>query len=85
MGLDDVRLLMAVEEEFNVVIPHDAASKMYRVGDMYDWLKTHASCGIPDAEEEIWRRLVQVICNELNCLPEEVKPEASFTRDLGIG
>jgi hypothetical protein len=37
-----------------------------------------------DSEEEIWRRLVEVFSRQLNVLKEDVKPEASITRDLGV-
>jgi acyl carrier protein len=37
-----------------------------------------------DSEEKIWRRLVEVFSRQLNVLNEDVKPEASITRDLGV-
>ncbi len=37
-----------------------------------------------DSEEEIWHRLVRVFVRQTNVRAEQVKPEASITRDLGI-
>lgn len=37
-----------------------------------------------DSPEEIWRRLSKVILQQLNVKPEDIKPEAIFTRDLGM-
>jgi acyl carrier protein len=36
-----------------------------------------------ESEEEIWNRLVRVFVRQLNVNPDEVRPEASITRDLG--
>lgn len=36
-----------------------------------------------DTEERIWQRLVNVFVRQLNVAPEEVRREASITRDLG--
>ena len=38
-GLDGVELIMAIEEEFGVDIPNEAAERMVRVGDTYEYLK----------------------------------------------
>lgn len=37
-----------------------------------------------DSDEEIWRRLVDVIVGQLNVNREQVKRSASFTKDLGL-
>lgn len=181
MGLDSVELLMAIEEEFGVEIPDSAASTMYTVGDVYDWLKVRTASTDPiacltqrvfyklrralvenysverrlvfpdsritdflsretiedgwpflqlfidlktppfkvtneilgfklsdesltmrelvqslihmnrdalspqrETESELWNRLVDVFVRQLNVRPDDVKPEASITRDLGI-
>ena len=84
MGLDSVCLVLAIEEEFGVDIPHPDAEKMHTVGDVFDWLKMHFASAEPGLDEEIWRRLVQVFCRQLNVLEEDVKPESSITRDLGV-
>lgn len=37
-----------------------------------------------DSDQEVWRRLVDVIVRQANVNRDEVVPSASFTRDLGI-
>lgn len=37
-----------------------------------------------ESEQEIWNRLVRVFVRQVNVRPEEVVPNASITRDLGI-
>ncbi|MGD9681362.1 MAG: hypothetical protein AB7W16_09270 [Candidatus Obscuribacterales bacterium] len=89
MGLDGVELIFAIEEEFGVDIPESAAEYMSTVGDIYEWLKLKIASESPialekDAEEEIWNRLVRVFVRQLNLNPEDIKPHASITRDLGV-
>ena len=39
-SLDTVELTMAVEEEFKIEIPDEAAEKMLRVGDLVEYLRS---------------------------------------------
>lgn len=39
-SLDQVELVMAIEEEFNIEIPDDAAEKIVKVQDAIDYIKT---------------------------------------------
>ena len=62
---------------------------MSTVGDIYEWLKPRIASDAPtaldmDTEEEIWNRLVRVFVRQLNLNPDQVKPHASITRDLGV-
>lgn len=41
-SLDQVELVMAVEEEFNVAISDEDAEEIQTVQDMVDWLATNA-------------------------------------------
>lgn len=49
MGLDSVYLVMAIEEEFGISIPHQDAEKIVTVGDLYDWLRERISISDPVA------------------------------------
>ncbi len=40
-SLDTVELIMALEEEFGIEIPDDAAEKIATVGDAVEYLKKH--------------------------------------------
>lgn len=37
-----------------------------------------------DSDEEIWFRLVRVMVHQVNVSPDEIRPEASLTKELGI-
>lgn len=39
MGLDQVELIMAVEEEFNIELADDALATVHTVGDFYEAIK----------------------------------------------
>ena len=85
MGLDTVELAMAVEVEFALEIPNAEAQKMERVGDMFAFivrtLQQRSTSAVID-EADIWKRLTQVIVEQLGVRPEEVTPSAHFIRDL---
>jgi len=85
MGLDSVELLMAVEVEFALKITDGDAEKMLRVGDMHAAIlsKLRARGENPD-EAEIWRRLRELVVEQLGVRPEEVTPTARFIDDLGV-
>jgi acyl carrier protein len=42
-SLDTVELVMALEENFNIEIPDDAAEKITTVGDAIEYIKQHKS------------------------------------------
>jgi acyl carrier protein len=42
-SLDQVELMMAIEEAFNVDIPDDEASKIMTIADAVDYVKTEAA------------------------------------------
>lgn len=84
MGLDSVELVMAIEKEFGIEIPDSDAGSMYTVGDVYEWLKVRVATSNRDTDEEVWNRLVQVFVRQTNARPDEIRPEASITRDLGV-
>jgi acyl carrier protein len=41
-SLDTVELVMALEEEFGIEIPDEAAEKIVRVGDVLEFVRAHA-------------------------------------------
>jgi acyl carrier protein len=83
MGLDSVELVMAVEEEFGLEIPNSEAEKMERVGDMFQFIsRTLRARGEATDDAVIWKRLRDVIVEQLAVAPEDVIPSAHFIRDL---
>ena len=66
MGLDSVKLVMALEWEFDLEIPDDAASEMLTVGQMYEFVRgrleerARQSGGAPVDESQVWDRLLAI-------------------------
>ena len=86
MGLDTVELVMAVEEEFALEISNADAAKMERVGDMHAFiLRTLRERGASPDDAEIWKRLHQIVVEQLGVRPDEVIPTARFIKDLRAG
>jgi len=86
MGLDTVELVMAAEEEFGLEIPNAEAQQMERVGDLFAFIvRTLQQRSAPAAvdEADIWRRLTDIIVEQLGVRPEQVTLSAHFIRDLG--
>ena len=57
------------------------------VGEVLTALMTVNSDKVPpekDSSDDIWVRLVKVICAQLNADVKEVQPNTSFARDLGV-
>ncbi len=76
MGLDSVELVIAVEEEFNLSIPDDAATEMRTVGDMVDYLQNHADAGTLSTNKLVdWidHNFERVIGKPVSSLPSETK------------
>tara|TARA_Y100001933_G_scaffold221144_1_gene230810 strand:+ start:209 stop:496 length:288 start_codon:yes stop_codon:yes gene_type:complete len=94
MGLDYVELVMSIEEEFAIEIPDHEAENIATVNDVFEYLKSELEKQAPEPEigiaagknssEEIWVRLVKVICAQLNVDAKEVRPETKFVEDLGV-
>ena len=85
MGLDSVELVMAVEEEFNLVIADEDAEKICTVGEFNRYLINECkNKQLIIDDDEIWRRLKKVIVYQLGVKPEQVTKHANFVYDLGM-
>jgi acyl carrier protein len=62
----------------------DDTLKMRELVDSLIAINREALSPQRESEAEIWNRLVRVVVRQINARPEEVKPEARFTRDLGV-
>ena len=86
MGLDAVELVMATEEEFGIQIANSDAEKILRVGDLHAYvvrkLRERNEAGVDEAD--VWKRLQQVVVEQLGVEPDEVVPSARFIEDLRI-
>lgn len=82
MGLDIVELVMETETTFGFTIPDGDASKLETVGALYAYVRDHAPGAADDPQ--LWERLVDLIERETGAAREEIRPEASFVRDLNL-
>ena len=66
-------------------LPADTAGELARVvlGLNHDHFASSESNSNP-TDEDIWRRLVDIICDQLQVASDEVVPNARFVEDLGI-
>ena len=91
MGLDTVEILMATERTFGIDISDADAAQCRTVGDLHRCVirlleqkyQREGSHLIVDAEIT-WNTLVPLIVEESGVRPEQVRPEAEWSRDLGI-
>jgi acyl carrier protein len=79
-----VEIVMAVEETFHVSIPDELAAELQTVGQIFDYLKAHADVGRWDDDRE-WRRLQDLVVEQLGVDRNYVTREARFIQDLGAG
>jgi acyl carrier protein len=85
MGLDSVALILAVEENFQIEIPDEAAERILSVRHMRDFivdeLRRLGREADPDA---VFARLREIIVEQLPVKPSEVVLDAEFVRDFRI-
>lgn len=85
MGLETVELVMAVEEEFRIAIPDEAAPGLAVVGEMHDYiLRALQQRGETPDDEVIWQRLRTLIVEQIGVKPAEVTRDAHFVHDLNL-
>ncbi len=81
MGLDSVELVMAIEEEFGVEIPHVDVEHMYTVGDVYEWLKIRIATADPIAclTQRVFYKLRRALIENYKVERHAVAPDARLT------
>ncbi len=87
MGVEIVELVMAVEEEFDVDLPNSALEHVETAGELFALVRLHLARRdpqAPDAPEEIWRRLVEVVVHETGVDRGRIVPDAAFVGDLRL-
>ncbi len=88
MGLDIEELFMAVEQEFEIQIPHDVGRRLETVALLYDYVCAHSPrlVGVAPGvySGAAWDRLIALVAASA---PGDgpVRAEDYFVRDLGMG
>jgi len=83
MGLDTVELILAIEEEFHINIPDDTASRLDTAGKLYEYVLMNHKSKIKIDEEDLWKRVTQVISYQLGVRQEKIHKHDNFVYDLG--
>jgi len=73
----------SVANEFLGLRLTDKTLTMRELVESLIMLNSRALAPQRESEEEIWHRLVRVFVRQLNVILDEVRPDASITRDLG--
>ena len=67
-------------------LPADTAGELARVVLSLNYDRFYApEAAAKPTDEDIWRRLVDIICDQLQIPRDEVVPNARFVDDLGVG
>jgi acyl carrier protein len=92
MGLEMVELVLAVEEEFGIVIEDIEAERSLTVGDFCDTVarlvRETGRAAIrerSDLEAYVWQLLVAIISRQHGVPPDSITRATRFIEDLGYG
>ncbi len=85
MSLDTVELMMEFEEEFDLTVPNDVASRMTRLGDF----QAHAVRALRERgeavdEAAVWGRIKDILRKDFGVADDLLVPEARIVHDLGL-
>ncbi len=88
MGLDTVELVLRVEEEFDIIIPEEVAEKIVTVGDFCEAVikirqQKFGSSAPENTDKDVFKKIKEIIIDQLGIEPEQVTREARIVDDLG--
>lgn len=75
MGLDLVEFAMAIEDEFDLVLPDAEAAKMRTLGDVHAFVQTHFGRKTNDPADS-WRRIVELAVVQFDVAAVELNPQS---------
>ena len=85
MGLDIVETVLAVEQAFGIEVPRAEAARMATVGALFDYVRAHVPAGADDVTPyagPLWERYLDVVQRETGARRDQLRPEATWVRDL---
>jgi len=81
MGLDPVRLILAIEDEFGTRIPDEDYEALKTVGLLRDYILRR--CSRSDSEA-VFKTIQRLVNEELLIPIDEIKPESRWIEDLKL-
>ena len=84
MGLDSVELLLSIEEEFDIDVSNEEASRILTVGDLETLVLSKVGGRAYSEPEHIWQQLVGLVADASGVRVDEVRRDAHIVRDLGV-
>ena len=86
MGMDSVELVLAIEEDFGVLIPDEEAEQMLTVGDVYDWLKVKLSSAdaVDCLTQQVFYKLRRALVQNYSLDKAAIRPDTRLTDLLPI-
>lgn len=86
MGLQTVEIVLALEDRFIVSIPDKVAERCITVGDLQkaiaNLLASRRTCSVDDVLPEVWEGMVQVVAEQMDMNPSDIKPESKWVGDI---
>jgi acyl carrier protein len=103
MGLDVVKLIMRIEEDFSINLPDDECGQMRTVGDLYRLVLKklnleyrpaieverqpppyrHTYVKMPLTTAAVWYMVKDIIIDQLQVDPDDIREDVTFLDDLG--
>jgi|CXWL01.1.fsa_nt_gi acyl carrier protein len=85
MGLDTVELVLEAEKLFGISVPDERAEKTDTVEKFARLLcELRGQTAAPLSYDEVLLQLQKMIAKQFKIPIEQILPEASFVRDLGL-
>ena len=86
MGLDTVEIVMWAEDEFDIVISDEDASKIITVGDFAAFIvmKVNSTKNISLTNNEVLPKLIDMLVKDYGIKRDSIKTSSRFVQDLGL-
>ena len=86
MGMDIVEFFMAIENEFQIVIPNDVATKLCLLGELHAFVVASLNERADSVDpEKVWSQIKRVAVEHCPVQESEVVPNAHLIHDFGMG
>jgi len=85
MGLDLVETVCRIEEEFEIIIPDEAAEKMITPRNVIDYLMNRKEVGEKWSRDYVSITVWQIIEDECGVMRKDFNDDSRFIEDMNLG